>query len=252
MRTSNLDIRELVFDRMTLLFGRPEAHTAQALAEEYARVLRRFPRDTLRRAVDHLAETHKYRRWPSVAEVVAACLKASPERQTVPSARPADRRQLVADTLRSKPGQEALKSGYGHSVRLFVEDHGRAPNGAQYQQMAVANKRAQRLAETELAAGSGASASHVAGDGCARGSAQARVSGVKRPDSQLASRIGHQVARPIDAEAEKRRGWRKLGILVIAIDDARLTWPEQQLIEALDNRLYGARKQPKQRKQPKR
>ena len=156
MQTTNLDIRELVFDRFTLLFGAPEAGRAHALAEEYARVLRRFPRQTLKRAVDCLAESHKYRRWPSVAETVSACRDARPRRDTVPSAGAADRRQLVADTLRSKPGQAALKAGYGQSVRLFVEDHGRAPNAAQYQQMAAASARARQMADKELAAGTGA------------------------------------------------------------------------------------------------
>ena len=40
MQTTNLDIRELVFDRFTLLFGAAEAERGHALAEEYARVLR--------------------------------------------------------------------------------------------------------------------------------------------------------------------------------------------------------------------
>ena len=158
MQTTNIDIRELVFERLTLLFGPLAPETAHALAEEYARVLKRFPRETLRHAVDCLAETHKYRRWPSVAELVTACRDARPQYATVPPARIADRRLLVAQTLRSKLGQQALKAGYGHSVRLFVEDHGRPPNPAQFQQMAAASKRAQRMAEKELVTGTGATA----------------------------------------------------------------------------------------------
>lgn len=142
MQTTNLDIRELVFDRFTLLFGAAEAERGHALAEEYARVLRRFPRETLKRDVDRLAESHKYRLWPSVAETVAACRDARPRADTVPAAGSADRRQLIAQTLRLKPGHEALKAGYGHSVRIFIEDHGRAPNAAQFQQMAAASARA--------------------------------------------------------------------------------------------------------------
>ncbi len=153
MQTRNADIAELVFARFTLLFGRPEQETAQALADEYSRVLKKFSRDTLRRAVDFLAETHKYRRWPSVAEMLAACRKADPQSPTVPPANAVDRRQLVAEILRSNLGQQALKSGYGHSVRLFVEDHGRPPNAAQFQQMAAASKRARNTAEKELVAG---------------------------------------------------------------------------------------------------
>ncbi|MDP6475741.1 MAG: hypothetical protein QF449_14970 [Alphaproteobacteria bacterium] len=60
-------------------------------------------------------------------------------------------------------------------------------------------------------------------------------------DNQLASSIGRKVASPMDAEAAKRRGWRKLGILAIDVADARLTWPERELIEALGKRLYGVR-----------
>lgn len=62
---------------------------------------------------------------------------------------------------------------------------------------------------------------------------------MKKADQQLASRIGQNVARPIDAEAEKRRGWRELGILVIGADDTRLTWVEKKLLEELGLRLYG-------------
>ena len=65
---------------------------------------------------------------------------------------------------------------------------------------------------------------------------------MKKADAQLASRIGHKVVSPIDAEAEKRRGWRELEILVIGADDARLTWVEQKLLEELGARLYGKRR----------
>ncbi len=64
---------------------------------------------------------------------------------------------------------------------------------------------------------------------------------MKKADAQLASPIGHKVASPIDAEAEKRRGWRQLGILVVGVGDPRLTWVEQKLLEDLGNRLYGNR-----------
>lgn len=64
---------------------------------------------------------------------------------------------------------------------------------------------------------------------------------MKKADAQLASPIGHKVAIPIDAEAEKRRGWRRLGILVVGVTDPRLTWVEQKLLEDLGNRLYGNR-----------
>ncbi len=156
MQTTNADIAELVFRRLTLLFGELEEASAREIAEEYARVLKKFSPATLKQAVDRLAETHKYRRWPSVAEMLAACRAATTQPVTIPTARAADRRWLVEETLRSRAGQEALRAGYGHSVRLFVEDHGRAPNAAQFQQMAEASRRAHRLVEKELAEGTGA------------------------------------------------------------------------------------------------
>ena len=64
---------------------------------------------------------------------------------------------------------------------------------------------------------------------------------MKNADAQLASPIGQKVSSPIDAEAEKRRGWRQLGILVVGVEDPRLTWVEQKLLEDLGNRLYGNR-----------
>ncbi len=64
---------------------------------------------------------------------------------------------------------------------------------------------------------------------------------MRKADAQLASRMGRKVARPIDAEAEKRRGWRKLGIFVIDISDKRLSWADRKLVEELGNRFYGKR-----------
>ncbi|KQZ84714.1 hypothetical protein ASD64_20235 [Mesorhizobium sp. Root157] len=37
----------------------------------------------------------------------------------------------------------------------------------------------------------------------------------------------------------KRQGWRELGVLAVAIDDERLTWPEQEMIRQLGEKLYG-------------
>ena len=44
-----------------------------------------------------------------------------------------------------------------------------------------------------------------------------------------------------DQERLKRDGWRDQGVFAVSIDDARLTWPERELVEQLGNRLYGKR-----------
>jgi hypothetical protein len=48
--------------------------------------------------------------------------------------------------------------------------------------------------------------------------------------------VRHQ---PLDIEAEKRAGWREHGILVVAEQDPRLTWSEQEMVRQLGARLCG-------------
>ena len=57
--------------------------------------------------------------------------------------------------------------------------------------------------------------------------------------SEPRSYLGRYQANPIDVEAEKRTGWRRHGILVIAANDHRLTWPERELVRQLGVKLYG-------------
>lgn len=44
-----------------------------------------------------------------------------------------------------------------------------------------------------------------------------------------------------DPEQIKREGWREQGVLVVAEDDQRLTWPERELIKQLGAKLFGSR-----------
>ena len=37
----------------------------------------------------------------------------------------------------------------------------------------------------------------------------------------------------------KRDGWRQQGVLVIAENDERLSWPERELVRQLGEKLYG-------------
>ncbi len=37
----------------------------------------------------------------------------------------------------------------------------------------------------------------------------------------------------------KRDGWRQQGVLVIAANDDRLSWPERELVRQLGEKLYG-------------
>ena len=58
---------------------------------------------------------------------------------------------------------------------------------------------------------------------------------------ELRSHLGRHQPTPIDIETEKRAGWREHGILVVAEQDPRLTWPEREMVRQLGARLYGQR-----------
>ena len=58
---------------------------------------------------------------------------------------------------------------------------------------------------------------------------------------ELRSHLGRHQPKRIDAEVEKRTGWRQHGILVVAEEDPRLSWPERELVRQLGAKLYGRR-----------
>jgi hypothetical protein len=41
----------------------------------------------------------------------------------------------------------------------------------------------------------------------------------------------------------KREGWLEQGVLAVSVDDARLTWPERELVRQLGEKLYGKRQE---------
>ena len=42
-----------------------------------------------------------------------------------------------------------------------------------------------------------------------------------------------------DAEQAKRDGWHEQNILVVSLEDQRLTWVERELVRQLGEKLYG-------------
>ena len=44
----------------------------------------------------------------------------------------------------------------------------------------------------------------------------------------------------MDVEKEKRNGWSNHGILVVAMEDKRLGWPEREMVRHLAQKLFGA------------
>jgi hypothetical protein len=47
-------------------------------------------------------------------------------------------------------------------------------------------------------------------------------------------------------EQIKEDGWRETGLLAVAVDDERLTWPERELVSQLGEKLYGNRPRAKE------
>lgn len=48
------------------------------------------------------------------------------------------------------------------------------------------------------------------------------------------------------ADQVRQDGWREQGVLAIAVDDERLTWPERELVRQLGEKLYGKHAQAKE------
>lgn len=53
--------------------------------------------------------------------------------------------------------------------------------------------------------------------------------------------LGRFDPKPMDTDAVKRRGWVEDRILVIHLQDRRLTDRERETVRALGNKLYGDR-----------
>lgn len=65
---------------------------------------------------------------------------------------------------------------------------------------------------------------------------------MKTPGAHYPSPLGRMQAIPMDIEATKRQGWADQHILVIAQDDARLSFIERELIRSIGERLYGSQR----------
>ena len=55
------------------------------------------------------------------------------------------------------------------------------------------------------------------------------------------SHLGKIQPTKIDLEKVKKEGWNKEGILVVKIDDERLSWPEKEIIKQIGNKIYNSK-----------
>jgi hypothetical protein len=49
-------------------------------------------------------------------------------------------------------------------------------------------------------------------------------------------------------EQVKTDGWREQGLLAVSVDDQRLSWPEQEFVRQLAEKLYGSRQNRREEK----
>ncbi len=61
-------------------------------------------------------------------------------------------------------------------------------------------------------------------------------------ENPLKCNLGRIQAKKIDAEKIKREGWNNDGILVVKVDDERLSWPEKELIKQIGDKIYKNKK----------
>ena len=61
------------------------------------------------------------------------------------------------------------------------------------------------------------------------------IGGPKPPTSCLA----RVISGTMEVEQAKRNGWSNHGILVVAVEDKRLGWPEREMVKHLASKLFG-------------
>ena len=60
--------------------------------------------------------------------------------------------------------------------------------------------------------------------------------------NSLKCNLGRMQPKQIDAEKIKREAFNNDGILVIKVDDERLSWPEKELIKQIGEKIYKNKK----------
>ena len=54
--------------------------------------------------------------------------------------------------------------------------------------------------------------------------------------------LARLIPETTDTEEIKREGWQEQRILVVSLDDDRITWIERKQLEQIGDRIYGRRK----------
>ena len=56
--------------------------------------------------------------------------------------------------------------------------------------------------------------------------------------NSLKCNLGRMQPKQIDVEKIKCEGWNNDGILVVKVDDERLSWPEKELVKQIGDKIY--------------
>ena len=60
--------------------------------------------------------------------------------------------------------------------------------------------------------------------------------------NSLKCNLGRMQPKQIDAEKIKREAFNNDGILVVKVDDERISWPEKELIKQIGEKIYKNKK----------
>lgn len=52
---------------------------------------------------------------------------------------------------------------------------------------------------------------------------------------------GRQIGNHVDYEALKRQGFKDQGLVIVSVDDPRLSWDQREMIKQVGEKLYGRR-----------
>jgi hypothetical protein len=120
--------------RLCIVYGQPDSHDPTAYLAEVAKMLARYTAADLQRAGDHIIRTHKFRSFPTPAQIVVACEDARPQQMT-PEMKgdPSWSKEAIAHADRlvnCELGRRAAHEGWILGLHDYCRKHGALPPSA--------------------------------------------------------------------------------------------------------------------------
>ena len=122
---------------MCLMYGPPETDQPEAWFAEMDRLVKNYYDTELDKAADLILRTHRGNRFPSVSEMLTACVDA--RESIAPKTKPPEpfpdwMPEVIANAdelIRCKLGQRAAAEGWVFALHTFCRKHKRLPMGGE-------------------------------------------------------------------------------------------------------------------------